>query len=279
MEILSYAWVLILLFLIQPLVHKRLQEGRRRRKIRELEAARGSRVITLVHRQETVSLFGVPVMRYIDIDDAEEILRALHMTDPQVPVDLVLHTPGGLVLPSLQIAFAIKQRPGKVTVFVPHYAMSGGTLIALAADEIVMSRHAVLGAIDPQVDDYPAASVLSVLDQKPMEHIEDTTLILADVARKVVDQVRRNAEALLVDTLPPEKAGHVADELSSGQWTHDYPVTAFHAAMLGLPVTMDMPEEIIDLLALYPQPVEGVPTVEYLRRQRGLSRVDRVGRK
>jgi len=273
MELLNYIWLLILLFLVQPFVHKRLQEMRRRRMIRRMEAERGSRVITLVHRQETVSLFGVPVMRYLDIDDAEEILRALHLTDPEVPVDLVLHTPGGLVLPSLQVAFAIKQRPGKVTVFVPHYAMSGGTLIALAADEIVMSRHAVLGAIDPQVDEYPAASVLAVLDQKPVEHIEDGTLILADVSRKIVDQVRRNAEALLVDTLPPDKAKHVADELTSGQWTHDYPITAFHAAMLGLPVTVDMPDEVLDLLALYPQPVEGVPTVEYLRRERGMSRM------
>ena len=270
MDLLSYVWLLLLLVFFQPMLHKRLQEIRRRRKIVEIETARNSRVITLVHRQETVSFLGVPVVRYIDIDDAEEILRALHLTDPETPVDLVLHTPGGLVLPSLQIAFAIKQRPGKVTVFVPHYAMSGGTLIALAADEIVMSRHAVLGAIDPQVDEYPAASVLAVLEQKPVEHIDDSTLMLADVGRKALEQVRSNAEALLVDTLPPDKASHVAGELTSGKWTHDYPITAFHAATFGLPVAIDMPESVFELLALYPQPVEGVPTVEYLRRERGL---------
>jgi ClpP class serine protease len=275
MELLNYVWLLLLVVLLQPMLHKRLQEIRRRRKILEIEADRGSRVITLVHRQETLSFLGVPVVRYIDIDDAEEILRALHLTDPETPVDLVLHTPGGLVLPSLQIAFAIKQRPGRVTVFVPHYAMSGGTLIALAADEIVMSRHAVLGAIDPQVDEYPAASVLAVLEQKPVEHIDDETLMLADVGRKALEQVRRNAEALLVDTLPPDKASHVAEELTSGKWTHDYPITAFHAATLGLPVKIDMPESVFDLLALYPQPVEGVPTVEYLRRERGPAKMRR----
>jgi ClpP class serine protease len=269
MDLLNYLWIVLLLVFVQPVFGKRLQELRRRRKIRELETARGSRVITLVHRQETVSFLGVPVMRYIDIDDAEAILRALHLTDPDTPVDLVLHTPGGLVLPSLQVAFAIKQRPGKVTVFVPHYAMSGGTLIALAADEIVMSRHAVLGAIDPQVDEYPAASVLSVLEQKPAENIDDATLMLADVSRKALDQVRRNAESLLVDTLPAEEAARVVEELISGKWTHDYPITAFHAAMLGLPVSREMPEGVFELLALYPQPVVGSPTVEYLRRQRG----------
>jgi len=43
-----------------------------------------------------------------------------------------------------------------VTVFVPHYAMSGGTLIALTADEIVMDPNAVLGPVDPQIGNMPA---------------------------------------------------------------------------------------------------------------------------
>ena len=78
------------------------------------------------------------------MNDSEEVLRAIHLTDPAVPIDIVLHTPGGLVLASLQIARAIHKHQGQVTAFVPHYAMSGGTLIALAADEIVMSEYAVI---------------------------------------------------------------------------------------------------------------------------------------
>jgi len=53
--------------------------------------------------------------------------------------------PGGLVLAAEQIAPALRRHSGTVTVFVPRYAMSGGTLIALAADEIVMDPNAVLG--------------------------------------------------------------------------------------------------------------------------------------
>ena len=121
------------------------------------------RVILLVHRQETMSFLGFPVLRYIDINDAEEVIRAIQLTDEEVPIDLVLHTPGGLVLASLQIARAVRARKGKVTVFVPHYAMSGGTLIALAADEIVMDSHAVLGPVDPQLGEYPAASLIKVV--------------------------------------------------------------------------------------------------------------------
>jgi ClpP class serine protease len=49
-----------------------------------------------------MSILGFPVFRYIDVNDSEEVLRAIYLTDPAVPLDIVLHTPGGLVLASLQ---------------------------------------------------------------------------------------------------------------------------------------------------------------------------------
>jgi ClpP class serine protease len=74
-----------------------------------------------------------------------------------------------LVLAATQIARAVRGRKGNVTVFVPHYAVSGGRLIALAADEIVMCEHAVLGPVDPQLGEYPAASILKAAHQKPID--------------------------------------------------------------------------------------------------------------
>src|ERR1700730_9633685 len=138
-------WLFFMFSAIQPILRQRMLEAMRVRKINQIENQRNSRVILLVHRQETMRLLGFPVARYIDINDSEEVLRAIQMTDDDVPIDLILHTPGGLVLAALRIAEAIHLHKGKVTVFVPHYAMSGGTLIALSADEIVMSRHSVLG--------------------------------------------------------------------------------------------------------------------------------------
>src|SRR3977135_3640151 len=189
-------WLFFMFSAIQPVLRQWWLEGARRRMIALIEKRRGSRVILLVHRQETMSFLGFPVFRYIDVNDAEAVLRALILTDPQVPVDLVLHTPGGLVLASLQIARAVRHHKGKVTVFVPHYAMSGGTLIALAADEIVMSPHAVLGPTDPQLEKFAAASLLKVLEQKPIEKIDDETLMLADVGRKAIAQVNQAARHL-----------------------------------------------------------------------------------
>jgi ClpP class serine protease len=134
--------------------------------ISQIESERKSRVILLVHRQETMRFLGFPIARYIDIDDSEDVMRAIQMTDADMPIDLVLHTPGGLVLAALQIAKAVREHKAKVTVFVPHYAMSGGTLIALAADEIVISEHSVLGPIDPQLGNSPAASLIKVVADK-----------------------------------------------------------------------------------------------------------------
>src|SRR4030081_93245 len=164
-------------------------EASRLRVLSRFERARKSRVISLVHRQETMSFLGFPVMRYIDVNDSEEGLRAIKLTDPDCPIDLIIHTPGGLVLAAGQIAHALRRHRAKVTVFVPHYAMSGGTLLALAADEIVMDPNAVLGPVDPQLGQQPAASVLKVLDRKKPEDIDDETLNLADVSPKAIVQV------------------------------------------------------------------------------------------
>jgi ClpP class serine protease len=257
-------WFFLMLSAFQPVITRRLMEYSRQRLIAKIEQDRSSRVILLVHRQETMSFLGFPVYRYIDVNDSEEVLRAIHMTDPDVPVDLILHTPGGLVLAALQIAQAVRLHKGRVTAFVPHYAMSGGTLIALAADQIVMAPHAVLGPVDPQLGKYPAASVLKVVARKPVAEIDDETLILADQGEKAIIQLRSEVERLLEHNLTDGKAGELARLLSEGTWTHDYPITFERAKALGLRVNSDMPEDIMKLMGLFPQPVRQQPSVEYL---------------
>lgn len=257
-------WLFFLFTALQPVIKQRFLEGARARMIAKIEHQRGSRVILLVHRQETMSFLGFPLMRFIDINDSEDVLRALELTDPEVPVDIVLHTPGGLVLASLQIAHAVRNRKARVTVFVPHYAMSGGTLIGLAADEIVMSPHAVLGPVDPQLGQYPAASLIKAVARKPIADVDDQTLIMADIGEKAVHQVRERVTGLLSRSQRPEKAEELAALLSTGTWTHDYPITFDVAKYLGLKVSSDMPQEILQLMGLYPQPVRRQPSVEYL---------------
>jgi ClpP class serine protease len=260
----DYWWIALLFIGLQPVIRQKALEARRLRVLKRLEQARQSRVIALVHRQETMSLLGFPLMRYIDVNDSEDVLRAVELTHEDVPIDVVVHTPGGLVLAAAQIAHALKRHRGKVTVFVPHYAMSGGTLIALAADEITMAANAVLGPVDPQLGQLPAASILSVLERKEMKDIEDQTLILADVARKAVVQVQIMVRDLLMEHMTEAKASELAVKLGTGTWTHDYAITAEEAKALGLAVTTEMPQEVYDLMRLFPQPTRTRPSVEYV---------------
>src|ERR1700704_4689321 len=241
-------WLFFIFSAVQPMLRQQMLEAMRIRKISQLERERKSRVILLVHRQETMRFLGFPIARYIDINDSEDVLRAIQMTDADVPLDLVLHTPGGLVLAALQIAKAVREHKGKVTVFVPHYAMSGGTLIALAADEIVMCEHSVLGPVDPQLGEYPAASIVRAVRQKPIAEVDDKTLILADQAEKALFQMEHEVTDLLARKFPADKATELAKLLTSGTWTHDFPITYERGRELGLSVRDDMPENILGLI-------------------------------
>lgn len=264
MELINLLWIFFIIASLQPVIRQRILESARVRILRQLEQKRESRVIVLIHRQETLALLGFPLARYIDIQDSEDVLRAIKLTDPDIPIDLVLHTPGGLVLAAEQIAYALRKHPGKVTVFVPHYAMSGGTLIALAADEIAMDDNAVLGPVDPQLGQFPASSVLRVLDQKNVNEIDDQTLILADVARKAIAQVESTVQRIVSDRMGAEKAADLAQIFTSGRWTHDYPISVEEARQLGLPITTAMPEEVYRLMSLYPQATQRRPSVEFI---------------
>jgi ClpP class serine protease len=260
----SIVFLLIFVAFLVPMITQRMLATRRYRAIRKLERARGSRVITLIHRQESISLLGIPLRRFIDVEDSEAVLRAVRLTPDTVPIDLVAHTPGGLVLASEQIARALHRHPAKVTVLVPHYAMSGGTLLALAADEIVMDENAVLGPVDPQIGQWPAASIIKAVETKPIERVNDETLIFADLARKAQAQIKEFILSVLLDDFPKDRADDLADKLSSGQWTHDYPLTIEMLKDLGLPAVTDLPVEVYELMDLYPQVGRQRPSVTYV---------------
>jgi ClpP class serine protease len=269
--------VVLATLVLLPMVRRRRVVGRRRALMRSIERERGSHVVTLIHRREGFGLLGFPGGRLIDIEDSEQILRAIREIPDNTPIDLILHTPGGLVLASDQIAYALRRHHGRVTVFVPHYAMSGGTLIALAADEIVMDRDAVLGPVDPQLGSlqhgyWPAASILAALEE-PNANRDDETLIMGDVARKAVAQVRATALELLSEKREPQDAERLATMLSEGRWTHDYPIRFDEAGQIGLPVTDSMPQAVYDLMRLYPQRPQRRPSVEFIPwRRRGTAR-------
>jgi ClpP class serine protease len=259
----SLIWIFIAIALLQAPLAARWYVVRRAQSIRAIEKLHGTRVITMIHRQEKRSLFGFAVSRHIDLEDAQTIIAAIKDTPEDMPIDFVIHTPGGLVLAAMQIARAVEAHKAKVTVYVPVYAMSGGTLIALAADEIVLGEFSVLGPIDPQIAGLPAASIVKARDSKPIEGVFDLTLVLADMAEKALVQVKQGAVELLTPRMERSAAEALAAKLAGGHWTHDYALTASEARALGLPVKVGMPPEVMRLMSLYPQPIQQ-SGVEYL---------------
>ncbi len=261
----SFIWfIFIFVSFILPVVRQKRIEVRRIALIKALQRKRGTRVISLIHRQESINFLGIPLSRYINIEDSEQVLRAIRLTPPDMPIDLIVHTPGGLVLAAEQIAHGLSKHEAKVTVLVPHYAMSGGTLLALAADEIIMDENAVLGPVDPQIGSYPAASILSVLKRKPVDKIDDETLILADVAQKAIGQVKKTVKTIVARNLPDEQVEPVASLLTEGYFTHDYPITYQMIQGMGFSVSTDMPVEVYNLMELYPQPAQQRPSVSFV---------------
>jgi ClpP class serine protease len=259
----SLFWIFIAIMVLQPLFVGRWYALRRAQALRAIERLHGSRIITMIHRQEKRSIFGFTVSRHIDLEGAETIIAAIKETPDDMPIDLVIHTPGGLVLAAMQIARAVEAHKAKVTVYVPVYAMSGGTLIALAADEIVLGEFSVLGPIDPQIAGLPAASIVKARDSKPAEKVFDLTLVLADMGEKALAQVKRGAVELLTPRMEQAAAEALAGKLTGGNWTHDYALTASEAGALGLPVKVGMPQEVLALMKLYPQPIQQ-SGIEYL---------------
>jgi ClpP class serine protease len=259
----SIFFILVALMALQPLLMGRWYAMRRAQAIRAMEKEHNTRVITMIHRQEKRSLFGFAVSRHIDLEDAQTVTAAIKETPDDIPIDLIIHTPGGLVLAAMQIARAVEAHKAKVTAYVPVYAMSGGTLIALAADEIVMGEFSVLGPIDPQILGLPAASIVRARDSKPIADVFDLTLILADVGEKAVAQVKQGAIELMTPRLDQSTAETIAEKLTGGYWTHDYALTATEARALGLPVRVGMPIQVMEFMKLYPQPIQQ-SGVEYL---------------
>jgi ClpP class serine protease len=120
----------------------------------------------------------------------------------------------------------------------------------------------VLGPVDHSSASRPRLD-LTVLDRKKPE-TSTTDVHKADVSRKAIAQVRRTAQDLLSERMSAEQAATLAEKLSTGTWTHDYPITAEEAKALGLPVSTEMPREVYEFMGLFAQPTRTRPSVEYV---------------
>lgn len=71
MRLTDLFWLFLIFSALQPFIRQKWLEASRLRLLKRSEQKRGSIAIALVHRQETISLLGIPLMRYIDVHDKE----------------------------------------------------------------------------------------------------------------------------------------------------------------------------------------------------------------
>lgn len=247
--------IILLYMLIYPQWQVRSARRRRLSGIREMERKWGTKILTMIHRKEAISMLGIPVYQFIDVEDAEEVLRGIREAKDK-PIDLIIHTPGGQLHASMQIARALKNHSARTRVFVPHYSMSGGTIIALAATEIIMDKDASLGPVDPQVGDilrgvFPAPSWLHVARKKGLE-ADDTTLLMSDISEKALKFTRGMVNELLEGKFDnKEKQEQVVEKLTGGEMIHSEMISTADAQALGLPVSTQLPPEIHEFMKYY----------------------------
>ncbi|MGQ9590160.1 MAG: SDH family Clp fold serine proteinase [Planctomycetota bacterium] len=252
MEASIFFWLFVLIAVLQPVVSRRLRESSRANLARRIESRRKSRVVAVTTSEESMRFLGFPLSRRLEVAEPEAVLRALELTAPELPVDIVLHVPEGVGIEAAQIARAIRRHGGRVTALVPHFARSGSALLAFAADEIVMSPNAVLGSVSPWVDGRPAASILRVAREAKGALSEDGR-ILADRAERAIARSKDLLRELLEDKFPRERAERLAAALAEGDWS-DRELSYEDLAAAGFPVRKDLPCEVLQLTALYPQP-------------------------
>lgn len=93
-------------------------------------------------------------------------------------LDLILHTRGGEQAATERLVNYLRSMFGTdVRAFIPHLALSAGTMIACACKEIFMGNHSSLGPIDPQMNGEPAQGILDSFDQAHEEIKKDQSKI------------------------------------------------------------------------------------------------------
>jgi hypothetical protein len=112
-----------------------------------------------------------PGMLSIGPNDIHGFMEAVHgLTGSNL--DLILHSPGGSAEAAEAVVLYLRSKFNHIRVFVPHMAMSAATMLACAADEIVMGKHSFIGPIDPQLQLQTALGVRFVPAQAIIEQFE-----------------------------------------------------------------------------------------------------------
>jgi len=214
--------------------------------VRELEKnLRGAVVIPIIHdiTDKWTGRDQLPIR--ISYEQAFEVAERIRSAGKR-PIVVILHTLGGYAFPSEMIAQALKNYKGRKSAYVPYVAMSGGTAIALATDEVHMGPDAALGPIDAQYHGFPAEAYARLIREKSKDNIDDATLLVSYlVEQREKDARDRAAQLVNPKHTEPRK---IVDALMDGSMHHGSRISRDGAEKLGIRVVKGCPKEIYKIV-------------------------------
>lgn len=211
----------------------------------ELEAARGSKVISYV----TSSRPGMQVS--IAADAYPWFVEHLDRIGVVPKISLVLHTLGGHTMAAVSIMNLIRHFCDEYEVIIPQVARSAGTIMSLGATGVMMTKQATLGPIDPSLGPVSVESVQGYLDfaceevkitdqaqraQVFLKLSEAVDPLVIGAAARTRAQIQMLARKMLEGKNPELQIDRIISFLCSESGSHDYPIHRREAEALGLPI-------------------------------------------
>ena len=188
---------------------------------------------------------------YISSDDVADVLSQISALDKRQPIDIILHTRGGGAGESDQIAAALVERPN-TCAYVPIFANSGGTEIALATKTIVMGRAAELGPIDLKLGDWSARDLVRTAEELGESASEELRLLAKNATKALKDETRRVCR--LINRAHKGLLGWrrcaLAKALTSGDMPHEQGIQFRLAKKLHMNVRQGVPKSLYAILNL-----------------------------
>lgn len=247
---------------------------------RQIEAERGSKVLALVNSER------LGLQTQIARDAITPFVSLLDDIGPTNKISLILDTNGGQTSAAWRLINLIRSFCEELEVMIPTKAMSAGTLMSLGADNIVMTKQAALGPIDPSLDNHALAPTTNLATGQMVrvpvsaeavrgyidEIKKDVTdpvaiasvwthlashvhpLVLGEVFRAGM-QIRNLASSLIKRQVPDEQTqAEIIQLLCSDSGSHDYTIDRRQAAQIGLAVekpSFDLYKILIEITKSY----------------------------